>query len=278
MKNFNMQRFMDYARYDSTINKTYYRNMSLMAVLTLMGLTLVGFIGRWGMYKMKMGGSMGDPTDATITIIVLVAAASILTTIFAGCTFHNLRTKQGRIFELTLPASTLEKYVWHLMACIVGGHLVCCAGIVLSDVLNAILGVITYPLDQQFSLIAQMFHDTRMMSELSAKTGLDSVLYSLGLVTLCYTFFSLSFYVLGNSFKYRYNVILTYAVQQALSFVLYIILIIMGAMGWFKDFTPGNFLASMDYSALVCFLLGILCFWYAYVRFGKAVVTSRMNK
>ena len=54
MKNFNMQRFMDYARYDSTINKTYYRNMSLMAVLTLMGLTLVGFIGRWGMYKMKM--------------------------------------------------------------------------------------------------------------------------------------------------------------------------------------------------------------------------------
>lgn len=278
MKNFNMQRFMDYARYDCTINKTYYRNMSLMAILTLMGLTLVGFIGRWGMHKMELKETMGDPTDATITLVMLVAVFSILTTIFAGCTFHNLRTKQGRIFELTLPASQLEKYVWHLVACIVGGHLVCCAGLVLCDVLNAVLTLITYPLDHQFSLIAQMFQDTRMMSELSAEAGLDSVLSSLGLVTLTSTFFSLGFYVLGNSFKYRYNVILTYAVQQALSFLLYIILIIMGAMGWFGDFTPGDFLTSMDYSALACFLLGILCFWYAYVRFGKAVVTSKMNK
>ena len=278
MKNFNMQRFMDYARYDCTINKTYYRNMSLMAVLTLMGLTLVGFIGRWGMHKMELKEAMGDPTNAAITLIMLVAAFSILTTIFAGCTFHNLRTKQSRIFELTLPASQLEKYVWHLVTCIVGGHLVCCAGLVLCDVLNAVLTLITYPLDHQFSLIAQMFQDTRMMSELSAKAGLDSVLSSLGLVTLTSTFLSLGFYVLGNAFKYRYNVILTYAVQQALSFLLYIILIIMGAMGWFRDFEHGDFLTSMDYSALACFLLGILCFWYAYVRFGKAVVTSKMNK
>ena len=44
-------RFMQYAKYDLTINKAFYRNMSIVAVSIITGIAILGFLVRWTMIK-----------------------------------------------------------------------------------------------------------------------------------------------------------------------------------------------------------------------------------
>lgn len=279
MNNFDTNRFLNYARYDRTINKTFYRNMSLIAILTMMGVALVGFICRWGLYKLSPYTSMGDYSQAPATVALLIATMSILTTVFAGCTFHNLRTKQSRIFELTLPATKLEKYIWHLTVSIIGSFIICCIGLVLADALNALLNLCVYPLDAQSSLIATLFKFTDSLIEIESRANIKGWAFGMHLITLSSAFFSLSFYVLGNTYKYRYNVIITYAIQQVISILIYISMMIMHIMtGCFDDITHEDIVTAMNCVSILFIFLGIFCFWYAYKRYGRALVISKMNK
>ena len=47
-------RFMQYAKYDLTINKAFYRNMSIVAVSIITGIAILGFLVRWTMIKMEI--------------------------------------------------------------------------------------------------------------------------------------------------------------------------------------------------------------------------------
>ena len=44
-------RFMQYAKYDLTINNAFYRNMSIVAVSIITGIAILGFLVRWTMIK-----------------------------------------------------------------------------------------------------------------------------------------------------------------------------------------------------------------------------------
>lgn len=280
MKHFDTTRFMNYGRYDCAINKTYYRNMSLVAILVIVGLALVGFLGRWGFWKLSGGNTSEPMTDyhqAPLTSAILYAAVSMLTLVFAGCTFHNLRTKQRRIFELTMPATKLEKYTWHVLTSIVGGLVVCFIGLGLADGMNALLHLLVYQ-DAPGSLIAKMFEAVTLGAVRGLDSNADTVFTSFSYGVFAYAFMNLGWYVLVNSFKYRFNILIAYGIQQGVFMLFYIIAIIIGICGGFNGMTPTG-AAWLGYVFAALFvILGVLFFWGAYKRFGKAVITSGMNK
>ena len=58
--------------------------------------------------------------------------------------FHNLVTKQGRISELTLPATNLERFLWHAGCSFLGTISVFMASVVVADIVHAILGLVVF--------------------------------------------------------------------------------------------------------------------------------------
>ncbi len=150
---FNKERFLNFGRYDLIINKSFYRTMALICIFGSTGIAFVAFFGRWLMANAFNSLDIEPLQDfwsyknVAITALVLIMFTGIMHVIFAGCTFHNLRNKQGRISELTLPATNLEKYAWHLGLVIIGGTLAIILSLVCSDALNALLNLIFHPLE-----------------------------------------------------------------------------------------------------------------------------------
>ena len=151
---FNKKRFVNFGRYDLIINKSFYITMALFTSFGALGITLVAFVSRWLIFRNSSSGdtSFESYSNTIVFEFFLIAFFSIMRTIFAGCTFHNLRNKQGRITELTLPATNLEKYVWHFSLVSIGGLLTCMASLLGADIINAILNLFVYPIDAQHSI------------------------------------------------------------------------------------------------------------------------------
>ena len=128
MNNFNITRFKNVARWDLTINKSFYRNFAFVVSGTILAITLFGLFFRWILM------TQGNPSDEFSTVggtaMVIAYAIGIIMCVSAGCLLHNLRNKQGRISSLTLPATNLEKFLWHTLLMIVGMYVLCFASIV----------------------------------------------------------------------------------------------------------------------------------------------------
>ena len=75
--------------------------------------------------------------------------------------FHNLRNRQGRIAELTLPASNIERFLWHAFVVLVGAHVWFLMSVGLAEILNAILVSVTFDFgDYEYvSLTAKVCND-----------------------------------------------------------------------------------------------------------------------
>lgn len=294
MKNFDINRFKSFALYDLTINQKYYRSQALTTILVLMGIALTCFLFRWMMCDI-VGNDVPflDYRETNATIAMLVAATSIIMIVLAGCTFHNLLTKQGRINELTLPATSLEKYTWHVCLNVFGGIALCMVGLLCADALNAALMAMTFPLDGQHSLFLQCIDAmtlNNLKTILSQLHGEDSVgpqvINGALLLMITSTICQLAAFVYGNSIKYRYNIIWTYATIQVISIVAAVIflkaIINVIKMDYHPDlsaYDPETFLHFLIYGLSIFFAaLSALLLWRAYVRYTKAVITSKRNK
>lgn len=295
MNNFDINRFKSYGLYDLTINKKYYRSQAMITIFTLMGIALTCFLFRWMICD--LGGDevpFFDYRETSATVAILAGAISIINIVLAGCTFHNLLTKQGRISELTLPATSLEKFTWHVCLNVFGGILLCMVGLLCADALNAVLMAMTFPLDGQHSLFLQCMDGMTMDSlrrtliQMHGEESLAVKMMAGGfLLMITNTVCQLCAFVYGNSIKYRNNIIWTYAVIQVITIVVitFTIEFIWQLIVSFKhDFTftsydLESFVHFMVYGASVFFTgLSALLLWRAYVRYSKAVITSKRNK
>lgn len=295
MKNFDINRFKSFALYDLTINQKYYRSQAMITILVLMGITLTCFLFRWMMCDI-VGNDVPfmDYRETNATIAMLVAATSIIMIVLAGCTFHNLLTKQGRINELTLPATSLEKFTWHVCLNVFGGIALCMVGLLCADALNAVLMAMTFPLDGQHSLFLQCIDAMTLnnlktiLSQLHGEDSFGMRMLSGGiLLMITSTVCQLCAFVYGNSVKYRNNIIWTYATIQVITIVA-VTFVIEFIFQFFKNIKHDFSFTSYDIESFFHFTvyglsfffaaLSALLLWRAYVRYTKAVITSKRNK
>ena len=319
--NFNKERFIHFAQYDLTINKTFYRNIALFTFIATIGITILCFLGRYLIYQnfIVLGADGGnfanDPNDLMhyknmdVTVQYLAGFISFMMCIFAGCWAHNLRTKQGRINELTLPATNLEKFVWHAGLMIIGGGLLCLLSLLLADGVNALLTMAVYGYENGIPSLAVAVGKTCDMSGFADQLNLSihvnstggittnvneyeitiSILKALGLANLTSIFLNTMIFMFGNALKYKYNIILTYVILQAIGTVVGIAGAIIFALQlsgshayWPQYFGDMAFLEHVPtwiyiWSA-INILLSAFFAWKSYQLYKKAQITSSFNK
>ncbi|MBO4550004.1 MAG: hypothetical protein J5733_04680, partial [Bacteroidaceae bacterium] len=118
MKYFNFHRFLNVARWDLTINSKFYLRSSLLVVALCCFPILMVDLYAILSGNVDVSREVKYNTDLFVGLISLVGCAYCV--IASGYMFHNLVTKQGRINELTLPATNLEKFVWHFLVIAIG--------------------------------------------------------------------------------------------------------------------------------------------------------------
>ena len=311
MNNLNMQRLGQYAKFDLTINKNFYRNLALVLFATIFGGMLISFCIRWLFYSIDFPMSMVN--SLMITAWAVMGIISYAFYIMGGCTLHPMRNKQGRITHLTLPATNLEKYTWHLFICLAGCLVVSVLSVLVADLLNFVLTrLLLDNVENVPSLTKAVFTDEnfqldRMIVSMFA-TG-DN--YSAGIyveadnlpeevvimrkigqaswiLSIAGVFFQTSLFGLGNSLKYKFNLPLTYIAIQVISTVLVVLYFIVNiglshANQNNIDYdTTENIARNLHiilYAVSALLVIAGVGIWaWAYKIYTKAQLTNALNK
>lgn len=299
----NTSNIKNFAKYDLTINKVFYRNMIIMSLCIAVGISALGFMGRYMLYSSATAMGPVMPYDYAhfrnpqVTMVFLSIFIGMLPCIFAGCTFHNLRKKQGRITELTLPANNKEKYVWHLIVSIGFGFLLTLASVLLADLFNYLLHICVFGNEYTYSMTAKMFDILSInipeaeLAQQATKFPIYSLLSSMRLLIITSSIMGTCAYIYGNSVKYHYNIIITYGIMLGASIILAIgISVIFGAahvnvegdkikgmstdeIGMMNDLTILFYCLAAAFATIA----GI-CVWRSYKRYCNAQITTATNK
>lgn len=299
MKNFDFDRFKMFGRYDLTINKAFYRNMVLTVLGGSLGILSLCFLARFSMWK-AFDLTMGDEdyvvqsgfpfehySSQYITVILLAGFFVLMLTIFGGCWAHNLRNRQGRIMELMLPATNLEKFVWHVALVTIGGFAVVVASLLVCDLANYLLAVAFFPDVTAVPSIMLQFISFGLFTIYEDVNAVISaeILYSFRFLIWSSLYMSPCIYILGNAIKYKYNIILTYVacfvIENVFSISIFASLINM------KDYVDAAsreldivdaVTNSMYTFAGFEILVGTVCLFVAYHLYTKAQFTTSWNK
>mgnify|MGYP006872975124 CR=1 FL=1 len=300
---FNRQRFVQYAKYDLSINRAFYRNLAIATGVIVMAITVLGFLIRW-IIKINT-----DPTvlrlegpDAyagiggTVTMVAFFLA--IITLVFAGCFNHPLRNKQSRISVLTLPASNSEKFLWHTFLVTIGFTLITVASLLVADGVNFLLSLLAgFPVSHIYSITAAWTRS--MLIDFSSPgfgwlqnefSGTQSHIrpYLLGL-SMVYSTWLFTTFVFVNAIKYRYNIVWTILGHTALQFVLSILMVVTAICA--ERWAHSNVYDSSDHNqnnqfvmTIYCIVMAILAsttvlmWWNSWRRYTKAQITTRTNR
>ncbi len=285
----NTERLLQYARYDLTINRAFYRNISIVSLATLLSITLLGFLFRW------LLAEPFSPHSTTGTAIMLAAAAGSIHILFAGCIHHPLRNKQSRISTLTLPATNGEKFLWHLLLVTVGGLLLLLAGIILSDLVNLLLSLfagfshIESLTEGALSLYVGSFPDMEPFDQLNMISSNE--IGALLVAELVFHLWTIAAFVLGNSIKWRHNIVWTLIGLWLLNVVLTFLLV--GAAAFIIDnrLQVESFYFSIGEEAFkqwlwaaywifiaLTLLTGAWMVWKSWRLYCNAQLTNRLNR
>lgn len=306
MNTISKSRFWDYAKWDLTINKSFYRNMAVGTISLVLMVAIMGFFIRLFQWRARLSFLHMDGVEAEAmsneswfkdivsvdgTLMTIVVVCSLAMIVFAGCINHPLRNKQGRITTLTLPATNKEKYLWHVGLMLGGGLLLCIVSVLLADLFNALLSVVTFGPDGTKSLVARLFTGSGEL--LGAIKSVDDVL----LVAFLYLvlanavvsyLLSVTTFAFGNALKYKFNILLTIVAMQVLEFafsVVFFLVVAIGGLEWLENMDN---IGDEDVALFMYALFGILLvvqlalmvwMWRkSYKLYCKAQVTSTWNK
>ncbi len=282
---FSFKRFINVARWDLSVNSKFYTRSAIM-MMAFISTPIVLFY----LYNMLTKGFllMGNTSDNVesfaMTIGLIGLAYSVIS---AGYMFHNLLTKQGRISELTLPATNLERFVWHAVVIMIGVPLVFFCGVVVADFLHFLFRLMITNADIQSLTAAYYWSDFEGWH--NATPGLEDFMedYGYELVTTifiwgaCYT----RSFSLFNAWKYKYNIPITFLFYFILWTVLPLVLLFLGTMlfseeyvldfmNWLKDANPHNIIIGMG---IVGILVYIGIWLLTYRLYKRAQLTTKRN-
>lgn len=289
MNTFNFQRFQNVARWDIAINRSFYTRMFiLVAAIALLPMLMKYLVALWTI--IALGGSrdayittnaVSDLTNqAGIPIILL----PVMLTVMMGYMFHNLVTRQGRINELTLPATNLERFLWHVCVIVGGGLLTGLLSILLADLLHVLLGwaILRQTSFQSYTVLV-MKNYGEIWSYLG---GGDADNLLIALIALVCSLINYSIFALGSAWRYRYSIAYTllYMVAASLIFSVVTGFVVSALMNRFNNFNAlldrlehvsGTLVGCVVLSLEVAVLVFI--WWLTYRLYCRAQITTRRN-
>ena len=287
MKCFSLKRFANVARWYLSVNSKFYTRSAIM-MMAFISTPIVLFY----LYNMLTKGFllMGNTSDNVesfaMTIGLIGLAYSVIS---AGYMFHNLLTKQGRISELTLPATNLERFLWHAVVIMIGVPLVFFCGVVVADFLHFLFRLMITNADIQSLTAAYYWGEGDFSNWHNYSPGFEDFMedYGYELVTTifiwggCYT----RSFSLFNAWKYKYNIPITFLFYFILWTVLPLILLFLGTMffskenvldfmNWLKDANPHNIVIGVG---IVGILVYIGIWLLTYRLYKRAQLTTKRN-
>ena len=315
---FNKERFAQFAKYDLTINKTFFRNMALVTLAGAIGIVMLGFMARYNIYQdvLKSTSEWGEPpvpgefshyTWNYITTLYELGFIVLMMAIFAGCWAHNLRNKQGRITELTLPATNLEKFTWHALLMLVGGFVLCTVSLLISDGINALLTLMMFGAKDGVGSLTQSVYELISFTTTDSNfvhlptvningeaTSMDEqeirLLHATTFLIITTAICETLVFFFGNAVKYKYNIILTYIALQVIGTIGTIAFFICTAVA--AD-TAIDRISDIDASGsdvadlviisfivmgVLALILSAVMIWKSYHLYTKAQITTPLNK
>lgn len=287
MKHFSIKRFANVARWDLSVNSKFYTRSAIM-MMAFISTPIVLFY----LYNMLTKGFllMGNTSDNVESFAMAIGMIGMAySVISAGYMFHNLLTKQGRISELTLPATNLERFVWHAVVILIGVPLVFFCGVVVADFLHFLFRLMITNADIQSLTAAYYWGEGDFSNWYNYSPGFEDFMedYGYELVTTifiwgaCYT----RSFSLFNAWKYRYNIPITFLFYFILWTVLPLILLFIGTMffseenvldfmNWIKDANPHNIVIGVG---IVGILVYIGIWLLTYRLYKRAQLTTKRN-
>ena len=214
MKQFNFHRFINVARWDLTINSQFYLRAAILMVALICSPVLIYYLFILSSGKLLDEYLLYDNIFVLCTFTALIGFA--ICVISSGYMFHNLITKQGRINEFTLPATNLERFLWHFVVIVIGVQIVWFVGVAFADLLHALfrLAIPNAEIKSLFSFLCVDGFNYASLNELG-KYGFGVILFFV-IMFCCYT----RSFCLFNAWKYRYNIPLTFLFYFILQNVL----------------------------------------------------------
>ena len=294
MKNFDIRRFCAVARWDLTINRAFYNKMA-MVIAACSILPVLFYHATEFLDKVMDSDGVGKPyssflVDLEFISVFISVFSGIALTVVLGFMFHNLRNRQGRIAELTLPASNIERFLWHAFVVLVGADVWFLMSVGLAEILNAILVSVTFDFGhyEYVSLTAKVCNN--FYKTLPTAMVFDEGFHLGSYVAIILTsLLSVSVYPLINAWKYRHNIAYT-ILFYILAWLLMIVLIsacavFAGVCSWdvadflyiisfFENVPSWCLLLVLD-----VFLAGLLFLMWrcTYRLYCKAQITTRRN-
>ena len=286
MKQFNIKRFLNVARWDLTVNSKFYTRSAIL-MMAFISTPIVLFY----LYNMLFKGFllMGNTSDNVEGFAKTIALIGIsYTVISAGYMFHSLLTKQGRISELTLPATNLERFLWHVVVILIGVPLVFFFGVVVADFLHFLFRLMITNADIQ-SLTVTYYWDSYSEWSTSQRPEVNDFMENYGyemvaafyIWACCYT----RSFSLFNAWKYKYNIPLTFLFYFILSAILPLVLLFIGTIFFSGEnvFSFIEWLRNIGGHAIIgCVsIIGILVYigiWLlTYRLYTRAQLTTKRN-
>ncbi len=295
MKNFNTARFRDFGKWDLTTNRSIYIKWAL-AIFAIMALdTFSSCVLTYD--NLAFMGSDAIQIMTAKLCSEMSGKYLILSVFIMGFLLHNLRDKQSRIMELTLPATNLEKFLWHATLCIVAPLLVWVLSFLVLDLIRYVYLGSLLGFDQAYSMTGMLFTTLwgngmpGIMQE-GIKAGSTILSTDIeeafsfgtsGLLSINFMLYIafLSTFALGSAYKYRHNIIYTFLAHMALWIALFTLVVIIS-----MDFDrTGNFclflyehpsVIQTSLYIIIAFIT-VLCWWGAYRLYCRATITSKRN-
>ena len=278
MKAFDFNRFLNVARWDLSVNSKFYTRSALLMVAIICMPIVIYYL-----YNMLTNGFFFT-TETYDNIYSFVSIDTILgfvyTIITSGYIFHNLLTKQGRINELTLPATNLERFLWHVVVIVIGVQVVWLVGILCSDLLHALFRL-AIP-HAEIKSITKVFLDYSALSDITPFGH-----HSFGIILFFFIMFCcyVRSFCLGNAWKYKYNIPWTFlfyfVFQNAFGLLLLFLIKLFisrefaqSIAEWISGTNPTVWIVCLNIFAVLLYV-GIWCLTYR--LYCRAQITTRRN-
>ena len=296
MENFNKDRFLSYARYDLAANKVFYRKAALIILLAAVGSTLLNVITKANVFSdfymdPQPSNYYIKPVFTMMTLIGYLIGITITMDILAGCWAHNMRTKQGRISMLTLPASMMEKYVWHTGFMVVGGIIYMALTLALVECLNVVLmACMTGHWMWSNSALLSLANEIEGAVSMSRAdvTVSCSILAVTVMLCACALLVRHMLFAVSNAVLYKHNVLITYGALIGLSCIgnMFAISVFTGysdqmerVLNALDNYTEYNaFMTEATVGCIVLFGVAAALWWLGYKLFEKAQLCNKWNK
>ncbi|MBR6142445.1 MAG: hypothetical protein IKQ37_11935 [Bacteroidaceae bacterium] len=286
MKQFSFKRFVNVARWDLSVNSKFYTRSAILMMAFISTPVVLYYLYNMLTKGFILHGNLVDNVQSFVLVICLIGI--VYSIIPAGYMFHNLLTKQGRINELTLPATNLERFLWHAFVICIGVPIVFSGGVVLADAIHALFRLAISGADIQ-SISAAYFWGGGIDWRGDTPKNFIDFYDSYGLEVSCLIMLSMLCYFrsfsLVNAWKYRYNIPLTFLFYFILQTAFPLVLLFIGNLFISKDnfmdivnslmdINPHHVLISLN----IFFALLYIGIWLlTYRLYTRAQLTTKRN-